>query len=302
MPVLLWNKKHKFFFAIPTTTRFTKALIQMRKKLLSIKGVDWKYHAVLTYDNTSLELKKAGKKIQGSDISKMMGQFRQQIVRMDLPKSEVKYFWKYEEGGQSGRPHFHVLLACPLNYPDTYDPKTKKYQCQEIGGMLGNKWGNGFVWARRIKNRNDLIRYINKDFMKTTTTLLLNGQLYGKSQNVKYGNWKKTDFVVKENDATVDECVEAIHKTKDNLKWYYDNRITLGKWLDNTREIGVDKREEQHKFEMRGDGLGTYVMNKTIEELKGRKSEKGLKKNYAVKPITKAKTIEPLKGLTNMEE
>ncbi|MFX0070737.1 MAG: hypothetical protein ACFFAO_06575, partial [Candidatus Hermodarchaeota archaeon] len=101
---ILWHVEHEFYnVRIRKGMRtISQSAMRMRRKIYNVEDVRWRYHVVLTLSEKSL-LKCKEKGIDSSLIRPFLNKVKSVFT-------DKKYFWKYEEGRKSERPHFHLLF------------------------------------------------------------------------------------------------------------------------------------------------------------------------------------------------
>ena len=141
----------------------------------------------------------------------------------------VRYFWKYEEGKQSSRPHWHLLLSIPK---PLYKPC---HFC--LYWKIHELWGHGFVDVKYIKSSKMLKNYLNK--------------YYGKFTNLKYWQgkrtWSKSQGLTKVNDPSewiycgasesiddIEYYMQELSQTKKVFKRYYSPKFY---WIIKARLV-----------------------------------------------------------------
>jgi len=136
---------------------------RLKRRLKDIaNAVEFKCFITLTFDKEGLQrFSGSGKEI--SELLKNLRQYprcidrilklgRSTKKRQYKPGSALKYVWKYEEGFQHSRPHFHLLVDRPI-------PKCAIHL-----------WGNGFIQFKLIKNSMHAIAYVSKYMSKHSYT------------------------------------------------------------------------------------------------------------------------------------
>ena len=234
-----------------------KSLKEMRKKIYQA-AVGWNYHVVLTFNEPSLarELAKGG--VDASWVSNFFTKLR----NMDDVKLN-HYFWKYEEGRKSERPHYHLMLDMDdmsdtklfkkilghrENFPK-YDAfkranmrkmiqKARRYKMNWgktdneilLGLFLNQRWKRGIVFARRIKNQRDKVHYVEKDINKTSGSKYKRKRAwnYAFSRGIPKDPSKQDEYY---EDVGVMGQTEAIHHlllTKEEYERFYEEQGTDG--------------------------------------------------------------------------
>ena len=242
----VYNDLGGFYDVYP---KISRSLQNMRDKILGIKNVKWEWHVVLTVSPKALRrIKKAGG-FSGAVLNRFLTRTR------TIYKSNRKYFWKYEEGGIGGRPHYHMLfefkkkfnMGYVLNklYPYGWrrggvhvkrlmsrarkNPMNRDKTDTEIlmGILLNKKWNNGITFARQIKGlgrmyKKNVIYYINKDLLKPT------GLQYIKSGSDKWHfgtgyKFEPVSLFSEKKLVSINECIYKMMTTKQSFIDYYDS-------------------------------------------------------------------------------
>ncbi|MFX0070739.1 MAG: hypothetical protein ACFFAO_06585 [Candidatus Hermodarchaeota archaeon] len=245
---LVWNKMGNFFDVHP---RVSKSLANMRDKILTIKGVKWEWHVVLTVNNRSLRRILA----RGGFSGEVLRDFLDKIGK--LYKSDRKYFWKYEEGRKGERPHYHLLLSFGKRFNKAYLSrklnriewergdfdlkgiigKQRKYWMNRdktdeeilMGLNLHKRWGNGIVYAKEIKgmgnmHQRNLMYYVNKDVIKPTGFKYhkRGSSKWGFGQNYKFELEKKKNLYESRGMVNVKKAEQRLLNTNRKYYEYYD--------------------------------------------------------------------------------
>ena len=219
----------------------SQSTMRMRHKIYNVDGVNWKFHIVLTLNEENV------KKYENVGIdSKILRTFLTKVKKI-FP--EEKHFWKYEEGRESKRPHFHMLFDLKDKIKDKSDEILKVIDVGDIHNFVDNQkdyvlnrkksdleivmgyfmfklWGNGIAHARSIKSELELIDQVEKDVAKRTGVkgFKENSHKFGFSRGVKVKKDPKPrqyDYVG--NVDTEGKAMEYLESTKDNFIDHFDN-------------------------------------------------------------------------------
>jgi len=247
---VVYKAEEDYYDIVPKTN---KSIEMMRNKIVSVKGVKWRWHVVLTFsEDDKNEIIKSGG-FSGEVL-------RRFLINLKTINTDTKYFWKYEEGGLYGRPHFHLLIDFKINVNEAYcaeaiwkrkwkegevDLKKKLEKIKEkrkrksykgnlsdiellMGKLLYRKWGKkGGVFANEIKglgkeHQNNLLYYVNKDLMKRSNyNCIKKGSSKWKfSSGLKFDNVKWYD---KSMVASNKKAISYLMRTKMNFIKHYDS-------------------------------------------------------------------------------
>lgn len=263
---LLWHKKGEFY-----NVRLNKgagtlsaSINRLRKKIYHAKA-DWKNHIVLTFDHESLKKAKQGG-INSSELKYFFKKMRDQ-------NKDLKYMWKYEEGGEKGRPHFHLLfdktfskkeiakelklspteLQRKIRIQKNYE-KHKNRTDNEVamGLLLNKKWGKGITWCVNIKNEYQLHNYVESDIAKSTTKQHLKekARMWGFSRGMQYHDDDPSEYEFVER-CSRKFAFKKIKETKDNfIEWFNQEYDGWQLWKKTVKELmdGLTKQERIEFF------------------------------------------------------
>ena len=264
---VLWHVFDEFYnVRIPVGMKtISQSTMRMRSKIYNVEGVNWNYHVILTLDDSSI------KKIKDGIDSKILSNCFKKTK--EVFGADLTSFWKYEEGRESERPHFHLLFDLKeteesdkviekmLEVSDIYQfvENQKKYKMnlrksdKEIimGYLFFKIWGNGITHARRIKNEMELVTQVEKDIAKRTGTegFKPNKRKYGFSKGIKIKKRLKKGEYEWVGNRPLYEAKELLESTKENfIKSFseksYDGAIVYTRTLED-----LDKYEKSKKME-----------------------------------------------------
>lgn len=147
--LLLFNKRTGTIINIPAIRENAEqqSLRRMKNRLLQAKkeGKIFKAFWTLTFSAENILFFDGS----GACMRKFLNKI--QIYQKSKNRQNVSYLWKYEEGGETGRPHFHMFM-------NGFIPKE----------VANKRWGLGFVHQKGIKGEKGVEMYLNKYFTKDT--------------------------------------------------------------------------------------------------------------------------------------
>ena len=244
-------------FVVVNDANMRESLKQMRQKLYQA-NVDWKYHCVLSFSPNDL---KASVELQGGvggEMSGLMNKLRSaKKVKMN------HYFWKYEEGRKSERPHYHLLVdMAEISKTDLMkkifpgDPRKwnyaqksmrevinrqKRYWMNKdktdteilLGMYLKKLWGKGITFVRKIRNKGDLVAYVEKDISKESGTQYKqkNAKSWQFSRGIPLDSRKKGVYYQDVGIVDKNEACRKIVETKHNFIRHFNEKGEKGAFL-----------------------------------------------------------------------
>lgn len=129
--------------------------------------------------------------VKSTLITIFINRIKNHLRKQGLDPNEIKYSWKYEEGGKFGRPHFHLILGTKMCLTCLYF-------------LFVRFWKSGIVHINPIWNDNILKHYLHKEFTKHSKFRFFKSKKrWGFSRNCKFINIE-TEF----------EYVEQIFNSK----------------------------------------------------------------------------------------
>lgn len=190
--LLFFNTKFKTYIVLPYDP-LKRSMSRLKNKLSNTLGIRWKYFITLTFALEE-DIPMKGFHVR-PDIDIKIGNYNYKdsgFIAYDMPQihkytkcleninfeltpnlitkfldnlrhwlknhnwnNNFDYSWKYEEGGRTKRPHFHLLLDSKFEmcwFPTYW--------------VLLKLWKSGLIDVKRIYNDEHLSKYLHKDFTK----------------------------------------------------------------------------------------------------------------------------------------
>ena len=149
-------------------------------------GNSFKAFWTLTFDNEHLTKFDGTGKLVRKFVNKIQGYQKYHGYK------NLSYVWKYEEGSESQRPHFHVMATgyVPLSY------------CVKA-------WGQGFVQMKKITSQRMAKNYVSKYITKAgqKPRYWVYGKRFSSSRDIPKApksSWKRIGWSKEPTDLTIE--------------------------------------------------------------------------------------------------
>ena len=208
------NVKQFNFFATLTFAKSRDGYYPIKERFLERKIKRWnKLHSnFYPYKN---------KKTLSEIVSKTsyIRQFinKLQVYCRKYYNSHFTYFWRYELGGKTERPHFHMVYSNQI-----FRHTITKYHWE----MFEKRWGSGYVDIEPITSKKKAVNYLEKYFTKEGLNLPYGSRSWSCSRDIPKMA-KSTDWVllmICPNDDLVSSMWHTTHLMyDDNIEQFVTN-------------------------------------------------------------------------------